>query len=204
MLQNEFQDLEAAARSADDVKLWFKRWPIPFTVTKMEAFPVGTPVATQKYSEFIFTFPRLARCLRAKKANKSFMGDVLLEGGQSISVTSRQGGGTWTVKRWSRVAYLRRRIQEGFHAEDIVQELRSIPGFTSASATCYRYGQLVGGTAPLKGFAFGHAGLQRLCAETKISKEAVRRELYKVGMKCTFQSPEEDGSEVQWTVCLLR
>lgn len=197
---DEFQDLEVVARSADGDKHRNKLWPIPFTAVKVS---IPATVPSQRYTEFIFTFPRLFAYLKANEVQDYRLDDYLRDEGRTITKRDKRGDGTWTVTRWSRVAYLRQRIVEGFTPEDVVRELK-LPRFKTASSACYRWGKSMDGTAVLDRFAFGEEGLQRLCAglcaEIEVQEVSVRRALAKKGRQSRFEGVGEDGSQVLWAI----
>lgn len=201
-----FEDLEVAARLADNTKHHHgssqKLWPIPFTVVG-ERSSSGEEVDTREVTNFIFTFPRLSICLNQR--NVAFqVKPGLPEGGRTISKFDRDQRTKWQITRWSRMAYLRRRVAEGFTPEDVARELRSVPQFITASTTCYRYGKYAGQATVLDGFAFGDVGLRRLRAQTKIERDEMRRRLWKEGMQGYFQSQGDNGSAGWWVVRQLR
>jgi hypothetical protein len=202
VIPDEFRDLAAAARSIDDETPCpegnVKRWPIPFTVVQAD-YSAGTVVDPYRYTDFIFTFPRLSRYLKERSVTGQLRQN-LVEGGQTIEKQGGSGLSTWKVTRWSRVGYLQRRIAEGFAPEDLVGELKSVRQFKTASTSCYRYGRLMEEAALLNGFAFGDEGLHRLCAEIHVDEASVHRDLWNDGIQGRFLGVTEDGQLVQWAI----
>jgi hypothetical protein len=198
VVPDEFRDLAAAARSVEDESHrregHVKRWPVPFTFVPEDS-SAGTG---DEYTDFIFTFPRLSRYFGEKFTGQ--LRQILTEGGQTSVKRDENGQPTWTVRRWSRVAYLQRRIAEGFTPEDVLRELKSVRQFKTASTSCYRYGRFVGEKSLLDGFAFGDEGLHRLCAEIQVDEASVRRALWDEGIQGKFLGAAEDGKLVQWAI----
>lgn len=209
-LPDEFLDLAELAREADRVTGNNRAWPLPFTINKG-----GTDHAsTQEYGvkiRFIFTYPGLAEALQQEDATLQVPKPDNLKQrvnnwgrrGKSAPISTESGDKTWFIERWSREAYLRQKIKEGCSPEDVVAEIKSITGYTTAYMLCYRYGPYGGGkdlTEKLEWFAAGLPGFERMCNATRIDQRTVTLQLSADGKQCILWGTYADGRIKKWLI----
>jgi hypothetical protein len=195
-VHDEFADLEALAREADELDGRKHLWPISYTIHVASSAGATSRLVLGSYADM---WSQLDQWAKSAFRSVDRLKARLQKHGVGMEISSET---EIAVKRWKCTEFLQARKGAGCSPEDVVWELRN-PGnpelkerlvFTPRSWVCYRYGQGQE-DATLERFA---VGAHRIYQETGIPCDAGIEQLLPVGMQCTFSS--EDAQHTLWQV----